>query len=638
MNVEPVFRRLDRLELETDGPLQEYIQGILDQWLLIAPKANPSMLEMFRDRDANPLRNMPPWAGEFAGKHLTSAVLNLRVTRDDRLKSVIEDMVRQLITYQDETGYLGPWPKAYRMNAIAPNCSTDPEDGYTWDTWGHYNIMFGLLLWHEESHDQATWNCARRIGDLICDTFLGEKTPRVVDTKWNAMTLPIVHGMCILHRKSGEQRYLDMALQFVDELSAKDEAGKPLAGNYLHHALQGKPFHQTLYPRWEALHIVMAFAELHWITGKPEYRQALEQIWWSILKTDRHNSGSFSSGESAQGSPYHLGQVETCCSIAWGALSVEMLKMTGNSVVADELELTTLNTYTSIFSSTGRWATYNTPMCGVRRASGHHIVFQAREGSPELNCCSVNAPRGFGMLSDWALMRDNEGLVLNYYGPSKCVTPLDSGESLDIIQETDYPRDGKIAIHFAPTRPQEFTLKLRIPYWSRNTRVSLKGKEIEAVHSGSYLSLTRVWHTHDRIDIELDLSPHVWKGEDKCEGYGSLFRGPILLTFDLRYNLEHAVPGEPVSRGNNKWETTGPDLLQPPVLDAKSIDLNPIPWEDWLPPQQLFQVTAADGQSINLCDFGSAGEVGTPYSSWLPMNNIPMADFSPGNPLRSTQV
>ncbi|HCQ02469.1 MAG TPA: hypothetical protein DIT99_18100, partial [Candidatus Latescibacteria bacterium] len=65
-----------------DGPLGDYLQGVTEQWLLVAPKANPGMLEMFRDRDASPLRQMVPWAGEFAGKYLTGAVQIMRVTGD----------------------------------------------------------------------------------------------------------------------------------------------------------------------------------------------------------------------------------------------------------------------------------------------------------------------------------------------------------------------------------------------------------------------------------------------------------------------------------------------------------------------------------------------------------------------------
>src|SRR5262249_9748757 len=159
-------------------------------------------------------------------------------------------------------------------------------------------------------------------------------------------------------------------------------------------------------------------------------------------KLDRHNNGGFSSGEQAQGNPYHPGAIETCCTIAWLAMGVEMLRLTENSVVADELELTTLNSVFGMHSPTGRWATYNTPMDVVRKASVRDIGFQARPGTPELNCCSVNSARGFGMISDWALMQDKDGLIVNWYGPGAMTTKMPSGVTLKLGQETDYPREG----------------------------------------------------------------------------------------------------------------------------------------------------------------------------------------------------
>ena len=61
--------------------------------------------------------------------------------------------------------------------------------------------------------------------------------------------------------------------------------------------------------------------------------------------------------EQANGSPYHPGSVETCCTVTWGAMGVEMLKMTGLSVVADELEMSLFNSGMLLESPSGRWCT-----------------------------------------------------------------------------------------------------------------------------------------------------------------------------------------------------------------------------------------------------------------------------------------
>ena len=274
------------------GYMQKTLQAITDQWLLIAPKSNPAMLEMFRDRDASPLRQMVPWAGEFAGKYLTGAVQILRLTGDDRLKTWLSEFVGRLMSFQAKDGYLGPWSEKHHLT------NNNAAGERTWDTWGHYHIMLGLLLWHGETGDKSALKSARRIGDLLCRQYLGRKKPRLVDTGFTEMNLAPVHSLCLLYSLTQEERYLHLALQLVEEFGASDRKGS-LAGDYLQQALTGVPFYKMPKPRWESLHPIMALAELYHITAEGQYRQAFEQIWWSIVENDRHNNGGFSSGEKA---------------------------------------------------------------------------------------------------------------------------------------------------------------------------------------------------------------------------------------------------------------------------------------------------------------------------------------------------
>ncbi|HUU60478.1 MAG TPA: beta-L-arabinofuranosidase domain-containing protein, partial [Phycisphaerae bacterium] len=335
----PVFERIAGTKYDFGGWLGGYLTNVTERWVKVAPLSNPGMLQMFHDRDRRPLRNLVPWAGEFAGKYLTGAVLTLRCHRDPALKAFLAEFVDQLIACQDGDGYLGPWPADCRLTGWAPN--TGEKGGHTWDAWGHYHVMTGLLLWYDQTDDPKALRCARKIGDLLCRKFLAAPAgKRLVDTGSTEMNMAPVHSLCVLHTRTGAEKYLRLAKQLVDEFAARGTDG-PLAGDYLRTALLGNEFFQTPKPRWESLHPIMALAELHWITGEQQYRKAFEHVYWSILRGDRHNNGGFSTGERAVGDPYAWGAIETCCTIAWLAMSVEMLRMTGSSIVADEIELST---------------------------------------------------------------------------------------------------------------------------------------------------------------------------------------------------------------------------------------------------------------------------------------------------------
>ncbi|AMV35979.1 beta-L-arabinofuranosidase domain-containing protein [Planctomyces sp. SH-PL62] len=595
--------------MEPAGPLRAYLDAVTADWLLPGPRANPAILAMFADRDRQPYRDLLPWSGEFAGKFLTGAAQVYQATSNPDLKRSLEAYVRELLPLQDADGYFGPFPKDHRLTGTAPNIQGKP--GGTWDAWGHYHMMLGLMTWDDAVGDPDALAAAVKIGDLLCDRFLGDKKPRLVDTGSTEMNLAPAHALVLLYEKTRAKKYLDLAKQIVDEFAATAPDGAPLAGDYLRRGLAGDEFFQTPKPRWESLHPMQALAALGRIENDADRRKAYANLWWSIAKLDRHNNGGFSSGEQAQGDPYHAGAIETCCTIAWLALSVDMLKQSGDPIAADELELSTLNSALGLFSPTGRWSTYNTPMDGVRQANYHEIVFQSRPGSPELNCCSVNAARGLGLVSQWALLSDDAtgGLVLNWYGAGDLIGRLGGGARVGLETETDYPRSGRVRIKVDVDRPTKFALALRIPQWSTATRLTVGGEAVADVKPATYRTIDREWKDGDVIELDLDMSPRVWVGENGYAGRASLYVGPTLLAYDARLN------------------ENGPDDPEP--IDARSLRiLPPSDWKGSQPPIVLVEAKTADGKPVKLCDFASAGADGSRYRSWLRVEHASATPFS----------
>ncbi len=553
------------------GVVGARVEANLDGWLLRAPGANPGMLEMFRQRDRQPVPKLVPWAGEFAGKYLISAVQAARMTERGDVWTQVGEFVQELIATQAEDGYLGPFPQARRLRG-------------EWDLWGHYHVMQGLLAWHELTGDAPSLRAARRAADLICTTYL-DGPARVFDAGSPEMNMAVLHVLAALHRLTGEPRYLRMTREIEKDWER--------AGDYLRTGVAGVEFCQTPRPRWESLHDLQGLAELWRITGEEKYRAAFEHHWESIARREVHNAGSFSSGEQATGNAFAPGPIETCCTVAWMALSVDMLRLTADPRIADALELSTLNGGLGAQHPSGRWWTYSTPMDGVREASAHTIVFQARAGTPELNCCSVNGPRVLGLLSDWAVMRDTRGLLVNAHLPG------DTGTDLARLRcETDYPLDGHVKWIVEPRAAGEFALRFRIPAWSAKTVARLNGAAV-AAKAGTYLEISRVWTSGDAVELDFDMTLRAVPGEREQLGRVSLYRGPLLLAFDQKQNAfdEADIPPVEVAR-----------LGEARLVKAADAGLL-APW---------IIVELAGAHPLRLCDFASAGASGTPYRSWLP--------------------
>ncbi len=579
------------LASDLGGAVGERIDANRESWALAARKANPGMLSMFAYRERLPRRALMPWSGEFVGKHLTALAMDWSLSHDPRVEAEISTIIGELERVQDRGGYLGPFPRDARIVGRVTRITPDViSESAVWDLWGHYHCMVGLLRWHALTGNASSLRICERIVAYLDDVFAtkGFSVARIGATEMN---MAIAHSLLLLHGRTGNEAALRLARRVESEWEAPGE------GDFVRLGAGGTEFHRMPKPRWEALHDVQAIAEMYFLTGGQTYRAAFENIWRSIARGDRHNTGGFSSGEQAVGDPYATGAIETCCTVAWGALSVDMLRMTGDSKVADELELTLFNAALGGQHPSGRWWTYNTPMDGVRRASAHDIVFQSYQGTPELNCCSVNGPRSLLTMGEWGLMECSGDLVLSYYGESTMTVRHGKGGRVSVAQVTDYPGSGLVRIAVRPETPAEFALLVRIPSWSARTMLRVDG-EVSAPAPGTYHRISRRWTGSETIKLELDMSAHFWPGSGGKAGFLSIYKGPVLLAYDQRFN-EVDPDDLPTVRLPVEWEVQAAD-------------------DSWPGPLLLMRAAFANGSTLRLCDFATAGATGTWYNSWLP--------------------
>ena len=575
--------------LRLTGEVGRRLDANVRNWLLPTPEANPGLLGMMRVRDRKPAPQIVPWAGEFVGKYLLAAIGALRTTGDPRLRSVVRSVLRDLLATQAEDGYLGPFPRAQRLRG-------------NWDLWGHYHCMLALLDWYEATGDRAALQACARAAALMHRTFDG-KPLRVYDAGSHEMNMAVHHALARLYRLTGDPHALALARDVEKDWER--------AGDYLRTGVAATPFFRTPRPRWESLPDLQGLLEMYRITGDPAYRTALLNHWRSILRYDVHNTGGFSTGEQACGNPYAQGAIETCCVIAWMALSVDVLRLTGDPLVADEIERSTLNAALGAQHPSGRWWTYNTPMDGVREASAHTIVFQARAGTPELNCCSANAPRALGMLADWAVMSSPRGLSVFWLGQGRWSGRAPDGTPVELVWRTIYPLAGDVRIEVRPTRPVRFDLAVRVPGWASGATGAAVGGPARRLEAGSLWRTSRMWRTGDALLLRLPMRVRAVSGDREAAGKVSLYRGPLLLAWDQAYTPydEESLPAIDAARLGSARATPSR-----PALGLAAT--GPRPW-------LLMDVPTAGGGMVRLCDFASAGAAGTRYRSWLPGASAP---------------
>lgn len=575
-------------------------------WVQRVLEDNPRLFDAFLNPENNDLSKVM-WHGEFPGKLLSGAAQTYLLHNDPETKKVGDRMVILFQKAQGEDGYLGPWKEAVRFNKDVLQQSLGK-----WDTWGQYHCIYGLYRWYQVTGNRNALDVAIRALDGIYAYFIaGGQT--FVSQNWAECNLAIGHAFALLYEETGKTSYLKTAEYIVNEewnLEYPDfYTKKSLSCGWMKAALAGKAFYESGQPRWEGLYALSSLAELYRATGDETYKAALESLWWGILRTDRHNTGSFGTGEGASGDLYGNGS-ETCNTVAWMAFSTDYLKISKNSYVADELELSFYNAALGTLLAGERNFTYMNDSDGIRQAARVVLEGHSFDGGRDLSCCQANGNRGISQVTEWAVLTGQDGLYLNYYGASEMHTRTAAGTSVVLRQETRYPQNGAVTITVSIAQEEFFTLYLRIPVWSVQTAIRLNGAVCEGSRAGYYYEISRKWKTGDVIELDLDLHMHFWVAERDTDKHKvSVYYGPLLLAYRLDGSLQ-STPQFEIDMLRRMEQQNGNGLVS-------------------------FRGISTKGTEIVFTDYYSAGKDGGAFVSWIAaekgLDPIPSEKY--GNPV-----
>ena len=113
-------------------------------------------------------------------------------------------------------------------------------------------------------------------------------------------------------------------------------AQAPAGRDYLGDALADRRFFDksAAGQRWEGLLAVLGIGTLGTLgitapISSADCAKAFEQMFWSMLETERHNNGGWGANECASGTPYAIesgGGIETCSMVSWCSVCVLMLR------------------------------------------------------------------------------------------------------------------------------------------------------------------------------------------------------------------------------------------------------------------------------------------------------------------------
>lgn len=464
----------------------------------------------------------PRWpAGEFLGKFMQAFSRMYLYTGNPEFLDKMQVVSKAWVAAQQPDGWLG----------------TGPRFG-AWDVWEHKYTIIGLIEQYALVGDQSALNAAKKIGDRLIGDFSSGSRDLMQTGSWGLGSGSVLEAIVYLYRFTGDEKYLQFCNLVIKELDS--DTGPRLikilayGSGSVYDIVDPKNIWHNGRKGYEMISCLIGLLRMHQLTGNADYLLAVERASRDITENRLFITGTTTNSETFR--PDHILPAESvddvgegCVSAHWIYMNQLLLQITGNPSYSDEIERTTYNHLLASNSPADAHQAYFTPLNGTRPFELQDIW----SGKPP--CCFSSVLRCISRMPEatWGTFSD-DGLVILMYnrGTAEVRIGTKNGSRLVSVDvDTTFPKDGNVKIQVNPETPAEFSIRLRVPNWTKRFVVAAEGKSWNGT-PGEFLEIMRRWQAGDVLSVSIDMNDRLINGGSSYDGYFAFQHGPQVLAVD----------------------------------------------------------------------------------------------------------
>jgi DUF1680 family protein len=460
-----------------------------------------------------------------------------------KMKATLEDWIPKILAAQAPDGYL---QTAFALPRLGGRGNVDQGPFERWARRGdHEGYTAGYFLESAINHylmtdkkDTRLYNAAKKLADCWYNS-IGPAPKKEWYDGHQEMEQALVRFGRFVNDMEGAgkgERYIQLAKFLLDSRkngSEYDQSHVPAIQQYeaVGHAVR-------------AVYSYSGMADVAVETHDTDYQSAVMSLWDNIVNRKYYVTGGVGSGETSEGfgpnySLRNNAYCESCSSCGAIFFQYKMNLAYHHARYADLYEETLFNALLGSVDLEGKNFYYTNALdSGDPRYPWHNCP-----------CCVGNIPRTLLMLPTWMYAKSADSIYVNLFVGSTATVENVAGTDVEMVQATDYPWNGKVAITVNPKARKRFSVRIRVPDRSVSdlyqdspnsngiTAISVNGMVAKPAIANGYAVITRTWKAGDRITLDLPMKVQCITPSPKIlatQGRVALRYGPLV------YNIEKA--------------------------------------------------------------------------------------------------